>query len=161
MNESCCKRAATLDYSSDARPAQPSKRPRPAAAFDKRDRGAAWVGDMKGAPNGQHTTANSETDELAAGEIRLIPHSPGASPRCHTKSQATVRYLALSNPNSTRRNLPYLADLARSLNSIRIYFELPLTESVGFLNSLNIGVRKFLWWFTFQRQIILSKIQPQ
>jgi len=76
MNGSCCKRAATLDYSSDAKPAQPSKRPRPAAAFDARDRGAAWVGDMKGAPNGRNTTANWETNELAAGEIRLILDSP-------------------------------------------------------------------------------------
>jgi len=96
MNETCCKRAATLDYSSDAKPAQPGERPRPAAAFDKRDRGAAWVGDMKGAPNGQHTTASWETNELAAGEMRLIPHSPDASPRCHAKSQAPARHLALS-----------------------------------------------------------------
>jgi len=88
MGGACCKRAATLDYSSDAKPAQPSERTRPAAAFDERDRGAAWVGDMKGAPNDQHTTANWEINELAAGEIRLILDSPDASPRCHTKSQA-------------------------------------------------------------------------
>jgi len=72
MGGACCKRAATLDYSSDAKPAQPSERTRPAAAFDERDRGAAWVGDMRGAPNGRNATANLETNELAAGEIRLI-----------------------------------------------------------------------------------------
>jgi hypothetical protein len=103
MNESCCKRAATLDYSSDAKPAQPNERPHPAAAFDARDRGAAWVGDMKGAPNGQNTTANLETNELAVGEIRLILYSPGASPRCHTKSQVPAKYLALSTSRAKYR----------------------------------------------------------
>jgi len=58
---------------------------------------------MKGAPNGQNTTANLETNELAVGEIRLILYSPGASPRCHTKSQVPAKYLALSTSRAKYR----------------------------------------------------------